>query len=323
VSTPSARILARLRSATAPVSGEDIATELGISRAAIHKHVDALREQGYQIDARHAQGYVLTGVPDRLDASELGPRLRGAWRTIDWHATIDSTQRRAHELARGGAPEGTMVIAESQTAGRGRLGRVWHSPPGVNLYLSLILRPPLAPAVVPQLALVAGLAVARAIEEQTGMAARLKWPNDVLVGDRKVCGILTEMDAEVERVHFVVVGIGVNVNASEEAFPPDLRDRATSLAITTGGPVDRAGLAAAVLAALEGDYARFLAAGFSPLRVEWEARSALSGRTVTVRAATGAMTGTVAGLDDDGALRLADAAGGIHRVLAGEVTLAQ
>jgi BirA family biotin operon repressor/biotin-[acetyl-CoA-carboxylase] ligase len=261
-------------------------------------------------------------VPDRLDATELAPRLRGSWRTVDWHASIDSTQRRAHELARAGAAEGTVVVAESQTAGRGRLGRAWHSPPGVNLYASVILRPPLSPAVVPQLALVAGLAVARAIEACTPAQPRLKWPNDVLVGGRKVSGILTEMDAEVERVHFVVVGIGVNVNGAADAFPPELRDRATSLAIATGGPVDRAALTVGLLAALEEDYMRFLAGGFRPLRAEWERRSALADRAVTVRGPAGDVTGVVTGLDDDGALRLVDAAGDLHRIVAGEVTLA-
>src|SRR5262249_51148011 len=154
-----------------------------------------------------------------LDAAEVAPRLTGTWRRIDWHASLDSTQRRATELARDGAEEGTTVIAETQTAGRGRLGRRWHSPPGLNVYASVILRPALPPSEVPQVALVAGLATARAVAAATGLDARVKWPNDVLLDGRKVAGILTEMEAELERVRFVIVGIGVNVNAAAETFP--------------------------------------------------------------------------------------------------------
>jgi BirA family biotin operon repressor/biotin-[acetyl-CoA-carboxylase] ligase len=314
-------ILAWLRRAAEPLSGESLAEKLGISRAAVFKRVEALRERGYAIEARHAQGYVLVGTPDRLDATELGPHLAGSWRAIEWHATIDSTQRRARELARTGAAEGTIVVAETQTAGRGRLGRRWHSPPGANLYFSVILRPPLEPAVVPQLALVAGLAVAQTIRAVTDLDARLKWPNDVLVGGRKVTGVLTEMDAELEQVHSVVAGIGVNVNAPADAFPPELRRTATSLAIACGRRVDRVAFTARVFADLEALYRRFLAAGFTALRVEWERLSALADRTVVVAGADGEIGGRVVGLGDDGALRLVDAAGTMHRVVAGEVTI--
>src|SRR5690349_11075459 len=158
------RILAWLRASPASLSGEEIAARLGISRAAVFKHVEALRARGYAIDAHHSRGYVLTGTPDRLDATELGRHLTGTWRRIEWHAELDSTQRRARELASAGADEGAIVVAETQTAGRGRLGRTWHSSPGKNLYFSIVLRPAIPPSTVPQLALVAGLALARAIE---------------------------------------------------------------------------------------------------------------------------------------------------------------
>ncbi|HXJ33736.1 MAG TPA: biotin--[acetyl-CoA-carboxylase] ligase [Candidatus Eisenbacteria bacterium] len=315
------QILAWLRAASAPLSGEELAQRLGVSRAAVFKHVEALRGRGYTIDARHAQGYVLAGTPDRLDAVELGPHLTGTWRRIEWHGEIDSTQRAARDLARAGAAEGTTVVAEAQTAGRGRLGRSWHSPPGVNVYCSLVLRPALAPGVVPQLGLVLGLAVAVAVREATGLAPMLKWPNDVLVGGRKIVGILTEMEAELERVHFVVAGIGVNVNAPADAFPDDLRDKVTSLAIATGRPVDRVAFMARLLATLETYYRRFADGGFGPLRPEWEGLSALTGRTVVVRAPEGDLGGRVEGLDDDGALRLVDAEGTARRVVAGEVTI--
>jgi BirA family biotin operon repressor/biotin-[acetyl-CoA-carboxylase] ligase len=314
------RILAWLRAATAPLSGEELAARLGISRAAVFKHVEALRQRGYAIDAAHAHGYVLAGTPDRLDATELGPHLHGTWRRVEWHAEVDSTQEVARALARAGAEEGTIVVAETQTAGRGRLGRTWHSPPGTNLYCSVLLRPALAPATVPQLALVAGLAVAEAIEA-LGLRPALKWPNDVLLDGRKAVGILTEMEAELERVRVVIVGIGVNVNATAEEFPPYLHDRATSLALVAGHPIDRIRFAGGLLTSLEGYYRRFLDGGFAPLREAWERRSALAGRRVTVRANDVEVAGKVAGIDEDGALRLVDGTGAVRRVVAGEVTL--
>ncbi len=320
MASPADRILAWLRAASTPLSGEDIASRLGISRAAVFKHVETLRTRGYAIDAEHAQGYVLAGTPDRLDATELGRHLTGPWRTIDWHAETDSTQRVARDRARAGAAEGTIVIAESQTAGRGRLGRTWHSPPGRNVYCSVVLRPALPPSTVPQLALVAGLSVARAVET-LGLRPAIKWPNDVQLEGRKVAGVITEMDAELERVHSVVLGIGVNVNARVADFPPYLRDVATSLALAAGRPVDRVRFAARLLDALEADHRRFVAGGFAALRPEWERRSALTGRAVIVRAADTEVAGTVAGVEDDGALRLVDAGGTVRRVIAGEVTL--
>jgi len=315
------QILAWLRAATAPLSGEELAQRLGVSRAAVFKHVEALRARGYRVDARHAQGYVLAGTPDRLGPAELAPYLTGTWRRIEWLAEVDSTQRVARELARAGAAEGTTVVAETQSAGRGRLGRSWHSPPGRNVYCSVVLRPALAPTVVPQIALVVGLAVATAVRETSGLAPLLKWPNDVLLGGRKVAGVLTEMDAELERVHFVIAGIGVNVNAQADTFPPELRDKATSLAIAAGRPTDRVAFMGRLLAQLETRYRRFLAGGFAPLRAECEHLSALAGRAVVVHVPGGEVAGRVEGLDDDGALRLVDDAGVTRRVVAGEVTI--
>src|SRR5579875_3239990 len=297
--TPAERILAWLRASAVPLSGEELARRLGCSRAAVWKHMARLRARGYAIAARHARGYVLAAVPDRVGPAELAPHLTGRWRRIEWRAEIDSTQRLARELARAGAEEGTCVIAEAQSAGRGRLGRTWHSPPGTNLYCSVVLRPPLAPAAVPQIALVAGVAVAAAVAETTTLAVEIKWPNDVLVGGRKVAGVLTELEAELERVRFVIVGIGVNLNTT--AFPAELAARATSLALAER-------------------YGRFLAGGFAAVRAEWEARSALTGKTVRVSGPDGAVSGRVLGVDDAGALRLLTDAGE-RRIVAGEVTL--
>ena len=214
-----------------------------------------------------------------------------------------------------------MVIAEAQTAGRGRLGRTWHSPRGVNLYCSIVLRPALPPAAVPQVALVAGVAVAAALAETAGCTPRIKWPNDVLVDGRKVAGVLTEMEAEVERVQHVILGIGVNLNAAQRAFPPELRDRATSLFLATGRKVDRAAVTGRLLAALEARYGRFLEGGFEAVRPEWESYSCLTGTDVRVASPDGEVAGRVLGLDADGALRVARPDGTSTRIIAGEVTL--
>jgi BirA family biotin operon repressor/biotin-[acetyl-CoA-carboxylase] ligase len=315
------RLLAWLRAAAGPLSGEELARRLGCSRAAVWKRMAALRRRGYGIEARRAAGYVLAGVPDRLGPAELAPHLRGAWRRVHWHAEVDSTQRVARELARAGAPEGTTVVAERQTAGRGRLGRQWHSPAGVNLYCSIVLRPALPPAAVPQIALVAGVAVAAAVEEETGRRPAIKWPNDVLLDGRKVAGILTEMDAEVDRVHHVIAGIGVNLNAPASAFPRALRAKAASLASITRRRVDRAAFTGRLLAALEARYGRFLTVGFPGVRSEWESYSYLTGVAVRVVSPDGEVGGRVLGLEDDGALRLAGADGRVVRVVAGEVTV--
>jgi BirA family biotin operon repressor/biotin-[acetyl-CoA-carboxylase] ligase len=300
------------------VSGAALARRLGCSRAAVWKHVAALRRAGYDIAGQRATGYRLMGVPDRLGPAELAPHLTGSWRRVEWRAELDSTQRLARELARDGAEEGSAVVAEQQTAGRGRLGRQWHSPAGTNLYCSVVLRPAVPLAAVPSLALVAGLAVADAVRDATGLAAALKWPNDVQLDGKKVAGILMELDAELERVHVVIAGIGVNLNL--DVFPPELAATATSLRIATGRPVDRAAFTGRLLAALEGRYTRFLAAGFAAMRSEWEACSALTGKEVRVTAPEGEVAGRVLGVDDDGALRLAGPRGEV-RVVAGEVTL--
>lgn len=303
-------------------SGEEIAGELGVTRAAVWKAVERLRRQGYAIDAAAGRGYRLAGTTDRLLPGEIRPaveprRLRGP---VVHRDVVDSTNRLAIDLARDGAEEGTAVVAEEQTAGRGRLGRTWESPPRLNLYLSVVLRPPMPPVDVPLLALVAAVAVAEAIAAETGLRAEIKWPNDVLLGGRKAAGILTELEAEADRVRFVVLGIGVNLNAGRDDLPPELRDKATSLARECGRPVDRAGFTARLLERLDADYDELLAAGFTGLRRRYEERHALTGRWVAVEGAR-RIEGEVRGIDADGAL-LVETTAGVERVLSGEVTLA-
>lgn len=302
-------------------SGADLAEALGVSRAAVWKRIARLRGSGYDIEAQAGLGYRVRSAPDRLLPHEVSRHVEpGKIRFEIVHRDeIDSTNLLASELARKGAPEGTAVVAEAQTAGRGRLGRSWVSPAGRNLYLSLVLRPALPPAAVPQITLMAAVSVARAIEEAGGSPAGIKWPNDLQLDGRKVAGILTELDAESERVHFVVLGIGVNLNMARGDFPRELRETATSLRLATGEVVDRRRFTGRLLTHLSRDYEIFLGGGFAALRGEYQRHHVLAGRRVNVGGAV-ALSGVVRGVAPDGALLL-ETSRGTERVLAGEVTL--
>lgn len=242
---------------------------------------------------------------------------------LHFFSSIDSTNTYAARLAREGAVEGSVVIADEQTGGKGRLGRSWVSPPGLNLYLSLILRPAVSTATVPQLGLLAAVAVADAIEEVCHLTPAIKWPNDILIDGKKVCGILAEMQTEAGTLKAVILGIGVNVNAPLSAFPEELRDKASSLFLSGGQEVNRSVFTAAVLTHLEKLYVLWLEEGFPALRPLWERRATgLLGKLITVAAPEGILTGTVQGLDNDGALLLHDQSSGtLRRVLAGDVTV--
>jgi BirA family biotin operon repressor/biotin-[acetyl-CoA-carboxylase] ligase len=228
---------------------------------------------------------------------------------------VDSTQTIARDLARAGAPEGTLVVAEHQRAGRGRAGRVWVDHPGENLLCSLVLRPGLAPARVPQLALMGAVAIAEAVEQTTGARAGIKWPNDLLLGRRKFCGVLAEAASDGETVAVAILGIGVNVN--QRRFPADLAARATSLALELGHAVDRSILLEAVLARLDYWYDAYVRCGFATVRPEWARRNVLAGQPIV----SGGVAGVAIGIDEEGALLVRSAAGDTCRVVAGEVAL--
>lgn len=266
-----------------------------------------------------------TGAHPPLDLARLRLELdrRGlgrAWR-VRYFPAVVSTNDVAASLGREGAGEGEVVIAEEQVGGRGRLGRAWTSPAGSGIWLSVLLRPPAPPPLAATLTLVAAVAVAEAIEEATGLRPGIKWPNDVLLGDRKVCGILAEVDAEPGRVRQVVLGVGVNVHQRANDFPPDLRGRATSVAAELGLDPDRTTLCATLLARLAVGYRRFLAEGFGPARVEWLARNVTIGRRVQATGPAGTVIGEAVGLDHAGSLLVRLDDGRVTTVAGGEVTL--
>jgi BirA family biotin operon repressor/biotin-[acetyl-CoA-carboxylase] ligase len=266
---------------------------------------------------------MISAAPDRpLSVDELRRAcVAGRFgQDIRYFESGTSTNTVAHQLAIDAAAEGTVVIAEAQSQGRGRLGRAWASPAYRNLYLSLVLRPPIAVACAPQVGLVAGLAVAETAGEWAGTAA-IKWPNDVLVRGRKAAGILTEMEAADAGVRFVVLGIGVNLNSAVEDFPAELRDKAISLCSAAGAPIDRVRFAARLLSQLEQRYDLFLREGFAAIRPLWEGLSCMTGRYVQIEGGGEQCAGVVSGLDGDGALRLRQPGGEESRVVSGDVTV--
>lgn len=286
------------------ISGEDIARRLGISRAAVWKRVRSLRRRGYRIEGARGAGYRLIERPDSFEKADLLPLLSrpALWKDFLYYAVTDSTNSRAAELAEKGGVHGTVLCANAQTGGRGRMGRGWLSPPGVNVYLSILLRPPVEPARAPQLTLVAAVALAQAVEETCGVAAGLKWPNDLLLDGRKAAGILAEMSADPDRVRHVIVGVGLNVNMEAADFPEDLRERATSLRIRTGRTFRRAELVARFLDAFSRAYEGYLTGGFKSLWPEWKRRDILKGKPATVRLPAGDARGKILGVDGNGML---------------------
>ena len=255
------RILELLRRQEGFLSGEDIGRELSITRAAVWKGIKKLREEGYEIEAVTNRGYRLTNPETMYNKRELeqGLKTKTMGQTIYFYEETDTTNNRARELALEGAPEGTLVVAEKQTAGRGRRGKVWESPLGTGIWMSLVLRPQIMPAEASVLTLLCGLATAEAIEAETGLSADIKWPNDILINGKKAVGILTEMDCEMSEVHFVIPGIGINVNTA--SFPPEIAEIATSLYLECGKTVSRRRLVHKVLERLEEHYETFLRTG--------------------------------------------------------------
>ena len=255
------RILELLRRQEGFLSGEDIGRELSINRAAVWKGIKKLREEGYEIEAVTNRGYRLTNPETMYNKRELeqGLKTKTMGQSIYFYEETDTTNNRARELALEGAPEGTLVVAEKQTAGRGRRGKVWESPLGTGIWMSLVLRPQIMPAEASVLTLLCGLATAEAIEVETGLSAGIKWPNDILINGKKAVGILTEMDCEMSQVHFVIPGIGINVNTT--SFPPEIADIATSLYLECGKTVSRRRLVHKVLERLEEHYETFLRTG--------------------------------------------------------------
>jgi BirA family biotin operon repressor/biotin-[acetyl-CoA-carboxylase] ligase len=322
--TTDAKILSALRAHPDGVSGAQLAEQLAISRAAIWARMEDLRQAGYDIAASPHFGYRLIGSPDALHADDLLARLgktKIIGRDIRVFEETSSTNDVAEKFARDDVREGVVVFAEAQTKGRGRLGRKWISPTHKGLWFSVLLRPNCRPQETTQLTVISATALRRAIKTVCGLTADIKWPNDILIGGKKVAGILTELSAEVDRVRHVILGIGVDVNQEASEFPVELRRLATSLKIEAGEEISRAELATEILRELDFDYARVCAGKFPAVADEWEAACVTIGKDVTVHVGDRKFRGHAESLDDDGALLVRTEHGHLERIIGGDVTL--
>ncbi|NOY82303.1 MAG: biotin--[acetyl-CoA-carboxylase] ligase [Kiritimatiellaeota bacterium] len=315
-------ILDRLRGAGGTaVSGEELSRQLGVSRNVVWRCVDALRERGYRIASAPHRGYQLEAAPDTPFPWEVGPllRTRHFGRTYRFLDATDSTNRVVAEFAHRGAPEGLLVVADSQSAGRGRMSRKWFSPPGCNLHFSLLLRPRTPARRVPQAALITAVALARAVEELLPeVPVAVKWPNDLFVAGRKAAGVLCEMEAEPDVVRRLIIGVGINVNVPQGEFPSEFATSATSLRAAAGRAVSRTAVLASFLNHFEPAWEEWLEQGLAPFRAEWRRLSLLEGRRIAVESGREIIRGTAMGLSPEGGLLVRTPNTGIRLVMSGD-----
>ena len=307
--------------ATISISGARIASEIGVSRSTVWRWIEQLRDVGVRVKGRPHTGYFLERVPDVLTPDLLRAQLKGSLfsKRIYHFFKTDSTNRVAMELGYAGEPEGAVILAEEQSAGRGRAGRTWHSERAAGIYATLLLRPKISPVQAPLLTMMAGLSAHAAIQAQTGLQLDLKWPNDLVLNGKKLGGILTEMYADTSLVRFVIVGIGINVN--QENFPPELAGIATSLRAETGRNLSRLELLARLLREFETDYNRFLREGAKSVTDRFTKVSSYAvGKKVRVTNGSDTFTGVTAGLAPEGLLQVQREDGKTVTVIAGDVT---
>lgn len=305
------------------LSGQHIADLIGCSRTAVWKHIEELRKEGFELEAVRRKGYRILKTPDTITADEirLGLKTKFMGKSIHYKESVESTQKIAHQLVYENAPEGTVVIAEEQSSGRGRMDRKWHSPKYTGIWMSLILRPNIPLTQAPQLTLLTAVAVVQAVEEVTNLIPEIKWPNDILLNGKKVTGILTELQAEADKIHSIIIGIGMNVNQKEEDFPSELQSTATSLAIEKGEKVSRSDLIKCIFTNLEKLYLLYLEKGFLPIKILWESYAVSIGKQIKARTLTNTLEGKALGITNEGVLELEDKDGVIHQIYSADIEL--
>ena len=306
------------------ISGESIAGELGISRTAVWKHIQKLREHGYAIISRERRGYRLKDAPDLLLPSEIqiGLDTEIIGKEMEYHPSVDSTNRLAKKLAYHGAAEGTIVVAEEQTGGKGRLERNFYSPRGKGIWFSVILRPNFLPHDAPKCTLMAAVAVAEAMK-RFNMKAQIKWPNDIMFNGRKLVGILTEISGELGKINYLVIGIGINVNISRDDFPEELQPVAASLSEICGEEISRVKFLRAVLEEFDKLYREVNSTGFDNVLKIWRKYNVTLGKNIRVISAIDGgetFTGRAVDLNSDGAL-VVKTDNGLRAVYAGDVSI--
>ncbi|SFM18341.1 biotin--[acetyl-CoA-carboxylase] ligase [Pelosinus propionicus] len=305
------------------LSGEEISRQLAVSRTAIWKHIQTLKQGGYEIEAHPRRGYRLKSVPDFLLPDEIRDQLQTktlGQQEIFYFEKIESTNNEAKKQANLGCHEGAIVLAEMQNGGRGRISRSWFSPAGKGIWLSVVLKPPFHPYDAPKCTLLAAVAVTKAIRSITQVQCGIKWPNDILYEGKKIVGILTEMNAEMDAINHVVIGMGINVNISQEEFPLDIRETATSLSAAAHKPIPRLPLLQEILSALEKEYHKVIQYGFVEMLDEWRELSVTLGQTVDIIGVSQKSSGLAVDIDKDGAL-LVEIEGRIEKIIAGDVSI--
>lgn len=317
-----AKILQVLRETDGYVSGQQLCEQFQVSRTAVWKAVNQLREMGYEIDSVPNKGYCIRSAPDTLSKNELLSLRKTAWvgQQLECYDVIGSTNTTAMQMAEEGAPHGTLVVADRQDHGKGRRGRSWELPAGVSIAMSILLRPrELQPENAPMLTLVSALAVVRAIEEQAGIRSAIKWPNDIIIDGKKVCGILTEMSTQIDYINHIVVGIGINVH--NERFAEELSDRATSLYLVSGKHFSRAALVESVCEHFERYYQIFMETqDLSDLQEEYNSYLINRDRPVRILDPHGVYEGRSCGITEHGEL-LVETPEGLRKVDSGEVSV--
>ncbi|MEH7491045.1 biotin--[acetyl-CoA-carboxylase] ligase [Neobacillus niacini] len=305
------------------LSGQHIAELIGCSRTAVWKHIEELRKEGFELEAVRRKGYRIVKTPEKITADELrlGLKTNFIGKNVHYEDSVESTQKIAHRLAYENAPEGTIIIAEEQVSGRGRMDRKWHSPKYTGIWMSIILRPNIPLPKAPQLTLLAAVAIVQAIEDLTDLLPEIKWPNDILIRGKKVTGILTELEAEADRINSIIIGIGMNVNQTKEDFPCELQEIATSLFLEKGEKVSRSDLIKGIFMNLEKLYLLYLEEGFLPIKLLWEGYAISIGRKITARTLSNSIIGTAQGITDDGVLIMVDEQGKTHHVYSADIEL--
>lgn len=316
-------IRALRRASPEGIAGTDLARELGLTRGAIWARMDVLRSAGFEIEASPHYGYRLVSGPANLVGDDIAAQLESSriiGHNVQVYRETSSTNELADRLARGGAAEGTVIMAERQTAGKGRMGRQWICPGNRSLLFSLILRPVMRPTEVARLTLLAACSVSKALRNLTNARLQIKWPNDVHFEDRKLAGILTEMRADMDQVEYVIVGIGVNILHQPEDFPPEIRDTATSLIQIAGTLPPRSTIAARILDQIDRDLTFTRTHGFEQCLDEWKSMSCTLGRWIDLRVGSNVYSGQAERIDESGALWIRGESGKLMQFNGGEVT---
>ncbi|KGP73032.1 biotin--[acetyl-CoA-carboxylase] ligase [Pontibacillus yanchengensis] len=303
------------------VSGQRLSEDLHISRPAVWKHMKELEKDGYEIEAAPRKGYRIVSFPNKVSENTIQWGMNTNWlgQRLIHKSTVTSTQILAHQAAQEGAPHGTIVIADEQTKGRGRLNRSWHSHKGEGIWMSIVLRPTFEPYKSPQITLLAATVLAEVFKGYCDIKPQIKWPNDILTDGKKLAGILTELQAEQDQINYIILGMGINVNHPIETFPEEIRDKASSLKIESGESWELASLIREIIQTFEKRYEEFMEDGFSKVKLRWEAFGYRIGEIVPIQTYQSSWNGRIMGIESDGALRVVDEEGKEQTLYSAEI----